>query len=139
VLVQLGTDNNEIEVGATGSIAITGSRGSSNSWNFDTLLFNPSGSYPATGSNTGSADILISATASYISPTGSNIQRLTDHTFGALASQRSRSHILSKQKTFHCFMHMRAKTICGFTAEFTAEFTSEFTAHIVFARICMKS
>ena len=30
---------------------------------------------------------------------------------------------------------MRAKTICGFTAEFTAE----FTAHIVFARICIKS
>eukprot|EP01048_Picozoa_sp_COSAG05_P014381 COSAG05_NODE_1627_length_4376_cov_3.480945_1_plen_37_part_00 len=36
-------------------------------------------------------------------------------------------------------MHMRAKTICGFTAEFTAEITAEFTAHIVFARICMKS
>ena len=42
------------------------------------------------------------------------LQRLTDHTFGALASQRSRSDILSKQKIFHCFMHMRAKTICGF-------------------------
>ena len=41
-------------------------------------------------------------------------QRVTDHTFGALASQRSRSDILSKHKIFHCFMHMRAKTICGF-------------------------
>ena len=46
---------------------------------------------------------------------------------------------LSQYKIFHDFMHMRAKTICEFTAEFTAEFTSEFTAHIVFARICMKS
>lgn len=79
--VQLGTDNNEIEVGATGSIAITGSRGSSNGWNFDTLLFNPSGSYPVTGSNTGSADILISVTASYISPPGSNIPDITSERY----------------------------------------------------------
>ena len=29
-------------------------------------------------------------------------------------SAQRRSYILSKQKIFHCFMHMRAKTICGF-------------------------
>ena len=74
--IQLGADDNEIEVGATGSIAITGSEGSPNGWLFSDLFFNPSGSYPVTGSNTGSADILISATASYSSSAGLNIPDL---------------------------------------------------------------
>lgn len=74
--IQLGGDNNEIEVGATGSIAITGTAGNANGWLFDGLTFNPSGSYPVTGSNTGSADILISATASYSSSAGLNIPDL---------------------------------------------------------------
>ena len=43
-------------------------------------------------------------------------RRLADRTFGTLASERGHPDILSKQKilVFHYFMHMRAKTICGF-------------------------
>ena len=44
-------------------------------------------------------------------------QRLADRTFGALARANCRSDIpnkSSKHKIFHYFMHMRAKTTCGF-------------------------
>lgn len=66
--VQLGASSNQIEQGATGSIAFTSSPGASNSWVFNSLTTTPNASPVfVTGSATGSATISIQAIASYSS------------------------------------------------------------------------
>lgn len=76
--VQLGSSSNQIEQGATGSIPFIATTGSANSWEYipGTLLTNLSSPIEITGSNTGSASILISASAQYQSPIGDNIPQI---------------------------------------------------------------
>lgn len=75
--VQLGASSNQIEQGATGSIAFSTSYGSSNSWEQVSLSSSPENTpIQVTGSATGSSTISITATAQYQSPSGDNDPQL---------------------------------------------------------------
>lgn len=75
--VQLGASSNQIEQGATGSIAFSTSYGSSNSWEQVSLSSSPENTpIQITGSATGSSTISITATAQYQSPSGDNDPQL---------------------------------------------------------------
>lgn len=65
--VQLGATSNQIEQGATGSIAFTTASGAANSWAFVYLTSSLVSPYFVTGSATGSTSIVLSATSSYSS------------------------------------------------------------------------
>jgi len=65
--VQLGAASNQIEQGATGSIAFTSASGASNSWVFNYMTSTPATPIYVTGSATGSTSITILATAYYSS------------------------------------------------------------------------
>ena len=69
--VQLGATSNQIEQGATGSIAFTSASGAANSWVFNYMASTPATPIYVTGSATGSTSITISAT-SYYSSSGVN-------------------------------------------------------------------
>ena len=76
--IQLGTTSNQIEQGATGSIAFTSSSANpSNNWNLTSVTTNVASPYYVTGSATGSTSISLTATANYASPTGENIPDTT--------------------------------------------------------------
>jgi hypothetical protein len=76
--VQLGYSSNQIEQGATGSIAFSATYGSANGWDEVSLSTNPSTSpISVTDSNTGSLSISITATSNYQSPAGENDPQLT--------------------------------------------------------------
>ncbi len=67
-IVQLGATSNQIEQGATGSIAFTSASGAANSWVFNYMASTPASPLIyVTGSATGSTSITISATAYYSS------------------------------------------------------------------------
>ena len=76
--VQLGASSNQIEQGATGSIAFSTGYGSANSWEEVSLVPTPS-STPLfiTGSATGSSSVSISLTSNYQSPAGDNDPQIT--------------------------------------------------------------
>ena len=75
--VQLGGSSNQIEQGATGSIAFTTAYGSSNGWDQVSLTSSPVNTpIQVTGSATGSSSISITATAQYESPSGDNDPQL---------------------------------------------------------------
>ena len=69
--VQLGATSNQIEQGATGSIAFTSASGAANNWVFNYMTSTPATPIYVTGSATGSTSITISAT-SYYSSSGVN-------------------------------------------------------------------
>jgi len=81
--IQLGDSSNQLEQGATGSIAFTGSYGSSNDWEQVTLVMSASsapatnpGTLNVTGALTGSSSFTLFASASYKSPDGENDPQL---------------------------------------------------------------
>jgi|TARA_A100000172_G_scaffold81122_1_gene73123 hypothetical protein len=81
--IQLGDSSNQLEQGATGSIAFTGSYGSSNDWEQVSLVMSASsapatnpGTLSITGALTGSSSFTLFASASYKSPTGENDPQL---------------------------------------------------------------
>ena len=65
--VQLGATSNQIEQGATGSIAFTSASGAANNWVFNYMTSTPATPIYVTGSATGSTSITILATAYYSS------------------------------------------------------------------------
>jgi len=65
--VQFGATSNQIEQGATGSIAFTSASGAANSWVHNFTSTNVPSPIYVTGSATGSASILITATSYYSS------------------------------------------------------------------------
>jgi len=65
--VLFGAASNQIEQGATGSITFTSGSGAANSWILTNILTNVPSPIPITGSATGSASILITATSYYSS------------------------------------------------------------------------
>ena len=65
--VQLGATSNQIEQGATGSIAFTSASGATNNWVFNYMTSTPATPIYVTGSATGSTSITILATAYYSS------------------------------------------------------------------------
>ena len=65
--VLFGAASNQIEQGATGSITFTSGSGAANSWILTSILTNVTSPIPITGSATGSASILITATSYYSS------------------------------------------------------------------------
>lgn len=73
--VQLGTSSNQIEQGATGSIAYTVSSGTANGWEETSL--DSGDTYYITGSATGSNSISFSVSAGYQSPLGENEPQLS--------------------------------------------------------------
>lgn len=76
--VELGYSSNQIEQGATGSIAFSAAYGSANGWDEVSLSTNPSTSpISVTDSNTGSLSISITATSNYQSPAGENDPQLS--------------------------------------------------------------
>ena len=85
--VQLRSGNN-IEEGATGSIAFTTSSGALNGWEYTGGSTSPSTS-PVTVSATG--NVTIQATANYQSPSGDNIPQLTRTKTSTATSGRIRS------------------------------------------------
>lgn len=90
--VQLGASSNQIEQGATGSIAFSSASGASNGWTFLTLTSNPVGpTLQVTGSATGSTSIILRATASYESPLGDNDPQLNISTYASTTFTKIRS------------------------------------------------
>ena len=98
--IQLGDSSNQLEQGATGSIAFTASYGSSNDWEQVSLIMsaaaapttNP-GTLNVTGSLTGSSSFTLFASASYRSPAGENdpqlfVSRTNTTTFTKIRSLR---------------------------------------------------
>ena len=98
--IQLGDSSNQLEQGATGSIAFTASYGSSNDWEQVSLIVsaasaaatNP-GTLNVTGALTGSSSFTLFASASYRSPAGENdpqlfISRTSTTTFSKIISLR---------------------------------------------------
>lgn len=98
--IQLGDSSNQLEQGATGSIAFTASYGSSNDWEQVSLIMsaaaapttNP-GTLIVTGSLTGSSSFTLFASASYRSPAGENdpqlfVSRTRTTTFTKIISLR---------------------------------------------------
>ena len=98
--IQLGDSSNQLEQGATGSIAFTASYGSSNDWEQVSLIMsaaaapttNP-GTLIVTGSLTGSSSFTLFASASYRSPAGENdpqlfVSRTRTTTFTKIRSLR---------------------------------------------------
>jgi hypothetical protein len=76
--IQLGVTSNQIEQGATGSVAFTSSSANpSNSWNLTSVTTNVPSPYYVTGSATGSTSISLVATANYASTVGDNSPDLT--------------------------------------------------------------
>lgn len=76
--VELGYSSNQIEQGATGSIAFSAAYGSANGWDEVSLSTNPLTSpISVTDSNTGSLSISITATSNYQSPAGENDPQLS--------------------------------------------------------------
>jgi hypothetical protein len=91
-LVQLGASNNEIEQGATGSISFTSAYGNSNGYTQVSLVNSPTTSpLFVTGSATGSANIVISSTASYTSPGTDNVPTLTPAVSSSITYSKIRS------------------------------------------------
>ena len=98
--IQLGDTSNKLEQGATGSIAFTGSYGSSNDWEQVSLIMSASsapatnpGTLTITGALTGSSSFTLFASSSYKSPTGENdpqlfVSRTTTTTFTKIISLR---------------------------------------------------
>lgn len=76
--VQLGGTSNQIEQGATGSLAFSAGYGTLNDWEQVSLSTTPTSSpYLITGSATGSTSISIIASADYQSPAGENDPQLS--------------------------------------------------------------
>ena len=91
-VVQLNAASSQIEQGATGSIAFSASFGSNNQWQALNLITIPSNSpFWVTGSATGSANIVIVASASYQSPAGTNAPQLSVSTSFAVTYTKIRS------------------------------------------------
>lgn len=90
--VQLGAASNQIEQGATGSIAFTAAYGASNGWDQVSLVTVPATSpISVVNSLTGSANITIAASASYQSPAGANIPQLNTVTTALTTYTKIRS------------------------------------------------
>ena len=90
--IQLGVTSNQIEQGATGSIAFTSSSANpSNSWNLTSVTTNVTTPYYVTGSATGSTSISLTATANYSSPTGDNVPDTTTSTTSTTTYTKIRS------------------------------------------------
>lgn len=98
--IQLGDSSNQLEQGATGSIAFTASYGSSNDWEQVSLIMSASsapatnpGTLNVTGALTGSSSFTLFASASYQSPAGENdpqlfVSRTRTTTFSKIISLR---------------------------------------------------
>jgi hypothetical protein len=90
--VQLGANDNEIEVGATGSISFSSAYGTSNGYTQVSLVNSPTTSpIFVTGSATGSVVIRIAATASYTSPGTDNVPTLTPSIVSSVVYGKIRS------------------------------------------------
>jgi hypothetical protein len=90
--VQLGAASNQIEQGATGSVDFSASYSSANSWDQINLNTVPSSSpIVVVNALTGSASIVVVASASYQSPSGNNIPQLNTVTSSSVTYTKIRS------------------------------------------------